>query len=162
MSALIQIISVTTYSLSIAIVVQSKKKKYHLQDFANRGSLTLLRFICPANTNYFYSIRIGTVTFDHYNSSKNNFITTLRLAKNSYFQRIFTECSNNSRGTWKTLNCLIRCRNTSTDVTLNHNGSSISDPSAIALPNYLMTIFQTLPTIFIAVFLIQILLRCIS
>ena len=56
----------------------------------------------------------------------------LRLAKNSYFQRKFTECSNNSRDTWKTLNCLIRCRKTSKDVTLNHNGSSISDPSAIA------------------------------
>ena len=38
----IQIIFVTTYSLSIAIVVLSRKKKYHLQDFANRGSLTLL------------------------------------------------------------------------------------------------------------------------
>ena len=38
----IQIIFVTTYSLSIAIVVLSRKKKYHLQDFASRGSLTLL------------------------------------------------------------------------------------------------------------------------
>ena len=32
----------TTYSLCIAIVVLSRKKKYHLQDFASRGSLTLL------------------------------------------------------------------------------------------------------------------------
>ena len=37
-----------------------------------------------------------------------------------------SQCSNNSRDTWKTLNSLIRCRNTSKDVTLNHNGSSIS------------------------------------
>ena len=73
-----------------------------------------------------------TVTFDHHNSFKNNLTTILHLPKNSYFQRKFTECSNNSRNTWKTLNCLIRCKKTSKDVTLNHNGSSISDPSAIA------------------------------
>ena len=79
----------------------------------------------------FRQYKNGT-TFDHYNSFKNNFTTTLRLAKNSYFQRKFTECSNNSRDTWKTLNSLIRCRKTSKDVTLNHNGSSISDPAAIA------------------------------
>ena len=74
----------------------------------------------------------GTVPFDHYNSFENNFTTTLCLAKNNYFQRKFTECSNNSRDTWKILNCLIRCKKTSKDVTLNHNGSPISDPSAIA------------------------------
>ena len=80
----------------------------------------------------FRQYKNGTVTFDHYNSFKNNFTATLRHAKNSYFQRKFTECSNNSRDKWKTLNCLIRCRKTSKDVTLNHNGSSISDLSAIA------------------------------
>ena len=42
----------------------------------------------------------GIVTFDHYNCFKNNFTTTLRRAKNIYFQRKFTECSNNSRDTW--------------------------------------------------------------
>ena len=80
----------------------------------------------------FRQCKNGTVTFDHYNSFNNNFTTTLRLAKNSYLQRKFTECSNNSRDTWKTLNCLIWCKKTSKDVTLNHNGSSISDPPAIA------------------------------
>ena len=88
----------------------------------------------------------GTVTFDHYNSFKNNFTTTLRLAKDSYFQGKFTECSNNSRDTLKTLNCLIRCRKTIKDVTLNHNGSSISDPSAIAelFNNYFSNIASNL------------------
>ena len=81
----------------------------------------------------FRQYKNGIVTFDHYNYSfKNNFTTTLRLAKNSYFQRKFTECSNNSRYPWKTLDCLIQCKKTSKDVTLNHNGQSISDPSAIA------------------------------
>ena len=42
------------------------------------------------------------VTFDSYNSFKNNFTTTLRHARNNYFQRKFTECLNNSRDTWKT------------------------------------------------------------
>ena len=51
----------------------------------------------------FRQYKNGTVTFDHYNSFKNNFTTTLRLAKNSYFQIKFTECSNNCRDTWKTL-----------------------------------------------------------
>ena len=71
----------------------------------------------------FRQYRNGIVTFDHYNSFKNNFTTTLHLAKNGYFLRKFTERSNNSRDTWKTLNCLIRCRKTSKDVNLNHNGS---------------------------------------
>ena len=93
-----------------------------------------------------FNCLIGIVTFDHYISFKKNFTTTLRLAKNSYFQRKFTECSNNSRDTWKTLNCLIRFRKTSKDVTLNHNGSSISDPSAIAeiFNNYFSNIASNL------------------
>ena len=80
----------------------------------------------------FRKYKNGIVTFDHYNWFKNNSTTTLRLAKNNYFQRKLSECSNNSRDTWKTLNSLIRCKNTSKDVTLNHNVSSISDPSVIA------------------------------
>ena len=77
----------------------------------------------------FRQYKNGIVTFDHF---KNNFTTTLCLGKNSYFQRKFTECSNNSRDTWKTLNSLFRYKNTNKDVTLNHNGSSISDSSVIA------------------------------
>ena len=74
----------------------------------------------------------GIVIFDHHNSLKNNFITTLRHARNNYFQKKLTECSNNSRDTWKTLNSLIRRKNTSKDVILNHNGSTVSDHSVIA------------------------------
>ena len=94
----------------------------------------------------FRQYKIGIVTFDHYNSFENNFTTTLRLAKNSYFQRKVPECSNNSRDTWKTLNLLIRCKKTSKDLTLNHNGSSISDPSAIAeiFNNYFSNIASNL------------------
>ena len=83
----------------------------------------------------FRQYKNGIVTFDHYNSFKNNFTTILLHAKNSYFQRKFTECSNNSKDALKTLNSLIRCKNASKDVTLNHNGSSISDPSIIAEVN---------------------------
>ena len=63
---------------------------------------------------------------------KNNFTTTLRHDRNNYFQRKFTECLNNSRDIWKILNSLIRYKNTSKDVILNHGGSTVSDPSAIA------------------------------
>ena len=80
----------------------------------------------------FRQYKNGIVSFDHYNTFKNNFTTTLRHARNNYFLRKFTECSNNSRDTWKTLNSLIRYKNTSKDVILNHEGSTISDPSAIA------------------------------
>ena len=80
----------------------------------------------------FRQCKNGIVTFDHHNSFKNNFTTTLRLLKINSSRKKFTECFNNSRDTWKTLNSLIRCKNTSKDVTLNHNGSSISDPSVIA------------------------------
>ena len=58
------------------------------------------------------------------------------------------------------LNCLVWCRKTSKDVTLNHNGPLISDPSAIA--EIFNTIFQTLPPFLIAIFPIQIFLHCIS
>ena len=47
----------------------------------------------------FRQYKNGIVTFDHYNSFKT---TTLRHGRNNYFQRKFTECSNNSRDTWKT------------------------------------------------------------
>ena len=80
----------------------------------------------------FWQYKNGTVSFDHYNSFKNNFTTTLHHARNNYFQRKLTECSNNARDTWKTLNSLIRHKNTSKDVILNHGGSTVSDPSAIA------------------------------
>ena len=80
----------------------------------------------------FRQYKNGTVTFDNYNSFKNNFTTTLGHARNNYFQRKFTACSNNSRETWKTLNSLIRYTNNSKDVIQNHNGSTVSDPSAIA------------------------------
>ena len=80
----------------------------------------------------FRQYKNGIVTFDNYNSSKDNFTTTLCHARNNYFQKKFTECSNNSRDTWKTLNSLIQYKNTSKDVILNHNGSTVSDPSAIA------------------------------
>ena len=43
-----------------------------------------------------------------------------------------SECSNNSRDTWKTLNILIRYKNTSKDVIINHYGSTVSDSLAIA------------------------------
>ena len=128
MSVLIQIISVTTYSLSIAIVVLSRKRKYHLQDFASRGSLTLLWFLWTADTNYFHSIRMKLLPL----------MITIPLRIISSLLYVFekiaissenSQCSNNSWDMWKTLNSLIRWKKTSKDVTLNHNGSSISDPS---------------------------------
>ena len=66
--------------------------------------------------------------------------------KIAILKRKFTECSNNSRDTWQTLNCLIRCWKTSKDVTLNHNGSSMSDISAIAelFNNYFSNIASNL------------------
>ena len=79
----------------------------------------------------FRQYKNAIVTFEHNNFFKNNYTTALRDARNIYFQRKFTQCSNNSRNTWKTLNNLIRCKNTSKDVILNHNGSTVRDPSDI-------------------------------
>ena len=132
MLVLIQIISVITYWLSIANVVKSRKKKYLLQDFASRGSLMLLWFPWIVNTDYFDSIRMALFSLTIIIPLKNNFTTTLRHARNNYFQIKFTESSNNARDTWKTLNSLIRHKNTSKDVILNHGGFTVSDPSAIA------------------------------
>ena len=57
-----------------------------------------------------------------------------------------SECSNNARDTWKTLNSLIRHKNTSKDLILNHSGSTVSDPSAIAkvFNNYFSNIASNL------------------
>ena len=95
----------------------------------------------------FRQYKNGIGTLDHYNSLKNNFTATLRHARNNYFQRKFTECSNNSRDTWKTLiNSLIRYKNNSMVVILNHNGSTVSDPSAIAevINNYFSNVSSNL------------------
>ena len=62
----------------------------------------------------------------------NNFTTTLRVLLKITISRENSQSANISGYTWKTLNSLIRCKNTSKDVTLNHNGSSISHPSVIA------------------------------
>ena len=67
-------------------------------------------------------------TFDHHNYFKNNFTTILRHARNNNFHIKFTKFSNNSMDSWKTVNSQMRCKNTSNDVILNHNGSSVSDP----------------------------------
>ena len=44
----------------------------------------------------------------------------------------FTDYSNNSTDTWQTLNSFNLCKNTSKDVILNHNGSTVSEASGIA------------------------------
>ena len=81
-------------------------------------------------------------------------------ARTNYFQRKFTECSNNSSDTWKTLNSLIRCKKTSKDVILNQNGSSVSDLTVIAkvFNNFFERCLQSL----IAIFLTKIYLHSIS
>ena len=160
MSALIQIISVTTYSLSKAIVVLSKKKKYHLQDFTNRGSLTLLRFIWTSNTNYFDSIRMELLPLI--------IIIPLRIISSLLYilQKIdisrgyLPSCliTLGTRGRLQTVWFGVGIRVKMWPWTTMAPRSVTPQP----LPNYLMTIFQTLPPIFIAIFVIQILLRCIS
>ena len=127
MLVLIQIISVTTYSWSIAIVNLLKKNKYILQDFARRGFLTLLRYLCTAKTNYFGSLRMALLSLIVI-----IFLEIILPLLCLSISRENSECSNNSRDAWKTLNSLIRSKNTSKYVTVNHNGSSISDPSVIA------------------------------
>ena len=85
MSVLIQIISVKTYSLSKRIVVLSRKKK----NFARlRKQWISDAIMISLNDKHelFREYKNGIVTFDHYNLFKNNFITTLRLAKNNYFR----------------------------------------------------------------------------
>ena len=57
MLAPIQIISVITYSFSIAIVAQSKKKKYLLQDYASHLCISDATMV-SLNRN-FYSIKMA-------------------------------------------------------------------------------------------------------
>ena len=132
MLVIILIIYVITYLLSIANVAQSNKNKYLFSRLRQPWISDAIMVSLNRKYELFRLYKNGIVAFDHYNSFKNNFTTTLRHARNNYFQRKFTECSNNSRDTWKTLNSLIRYKNPSKDIILNHNGSTVSDPSAIA------------------------------
>ena len=75
----------------------------------------------------FRQYKNGTGTFDHYIFLKNSFTTTQRSARNNYFRRKFTECSNNSGDTWITVYSLIRCKNQSKDVILNSDSSVIAE-----------------------------------
>ena len=95
MLVLIQTISVITYSLSTTNVAHSKKK-YLLQDFASHGSLMLLWFRRIVNTNYFDSIRKALLTLIIIIRLKTISQLLKVIARNNYFQRKFTECSNNS------------------------------------------------------------------
>ena len=131
MLVLIQIIFAITYLLSIAIVVLSKKKKYLLQDFANRWFLTLLWYLWTENTNYFDSIRMALLHLII-------IIILKRITPLLYVLLEITISRENSpsalitQGTpGRLLNSLIWCKNMSKDV-INHNGSSVSDPSVIA------------------------------
>ena len=90
-----------------------QENKYRLQGFARPWISDAIMVSLNRKHELFRQYKNGIVTFDHYNSFKNNFTTTLRHARNNYFQRKFTECSNNSRDTWKTLNSLIRYKNNS-------------------------------------------------
>ena len=64
MLVLIQIVSVITYSLSIAIVAQSKKKKYLTRHGKPRISDAIMVWLNRKHDLF--------VTFDHHNSFKNN------------------------------------------------------------------------------------------
>ena len=134
----VQIISVTTYLLSIAIVVLSKKKKHLLHDL-QAGISDAIMISLNRKHELFRLYDNGIVTFDNYN----------------YFQHISISRENSQsalkihslpKDTWKTLNSLIRCKNMSKDVTPNHNGSSISDLSVIAevFNNYFSNIASNL------------------
>ena len=143
MLVLMQINFAMTNSLSIAIVAQSMKKKYLLQDYRSHGFL-MLYIMVSLNRKHelFRQYKNGIFTFDHFNSFKNNFTTAQRHATKNYSKKKCTEFSNNSRDTWKTLNSLIRCNNKSKDVILNHNMAPQS-VTPQSLSKYLITIFET-------------------
>ena len=160
MSALIQIISVTTYSLSISIVVLSMKKKYNLQNFASRGFLTLLWFLWTANTNYFDSIRMELLPLI--------IVIPLRIISPLlYVLQKIAISRGNSQSALITLGTLGRLSTVWFGVGKRvkmwpWTTMALKSVTPQPLPNYLITIFQILPPILIAIFLIQILFHCIS
>ena len=87
MLVLIQIISVTIYSLSTAIVVLSTKKYIYFARLRKPWISDAIMISLNRKLELFRQYKNGIVTFDHYNSLKNNFTTTLRLAQNDYFQK---------------------------------------------------------------------------
>ena len=76
MLVLIQIISVITYSLSIANVAQSKKKIYFTR-LRNPWISDSIMVSLNRKHELFRQYKNGIVSFDPYNSFKNNFTTTL-------------------------------------------------------------------------------------
>ena len=94
MLVIILIIYVITYLLSIANVAQSNKNKYIFSRLRQPWISDAIMVSLNRKYELFRLCKNGIVAFDHYNSLKNNFTTTLRHARNNYFQRKFTECSN--------------------------------------------------------------------
>ena len=85
------------------------------------------------NTNYFDSIRMALyplIIIIHLKPISQLLYVMIEIISSR--KKSQSACSNNSRNTWKTLNSLIRYKNTSKDVILNHDGSTVSDPPDIA------------------------------
>ena len=123
MPALTQIISVTNLFVIYSNYCPIEEKETSFARLRKPWISDAIMISLNRKNELFRQYKNDIVIFDHYNSIKNNFTTTLRLAENYYVQRKFTERSDNSRDTWKS---------TSKYVTINHNGSSISNPSVIA------------------------------
>ena len=132
MLVLIQIISVINLLVIYSNCCPIKEKQIFFKRLWKPLISNANMILLNRKHELFRQYKNGIVTFDHHNSFKNNFTTTLCHARNNYFQRKFSECSNNSRDTWKTLNGLIWRKDTRKDVILNHNCSTVCGPSVIA------------------------------
>ena len=73
---------------------------------------------------------------ENYNSYKrfrNRLTSVIRLAKNTYYRKLFADCNNNIKSTWKSINSLIRnCKSSSGKIDeILHDGETLSDSKLI-------------------------------
>ena len=78
-----QIISVITYSLSIAIVAQPKEKEISFTRLRKSWISDAIMVSLNLKQELFRPYKNGIVTFDHYNTFTNNFTTTTNYLNNS-------------------------------------------------------------------------------
>ena len=74
------------------------------------------------------------ISFDFYNSYKNNISTILNKAKKDYYRNKFSLCYGDGRSTWKTINSLLNNKRQKQKIVslLDNDGNEFSEPRQMA------------------------------
>ena len=98
-------------------------------------------------SQYFKLFKLGLISAELNKTYRNRLNSTIRAAKQAYYNKAFTDCRNDIRGTWKLIKKLLSKNSKSRNVkSLLINNNVIVDNNCIAehFNNYFSSIAQTL------------------